>query len=321
MEPVIVSNQTEYTEACKTCWDILDKNLFVVIGGKNSKIVKKVERFISDYLHKGISREDTEKGISRIGFEERSAKEIINFFITHRRGDLYDIEQGLNYLALQHRGALSNRSPILIENSKERISVQHPVEVYGKSQVAAFQCAKVFAHDNSRITAFNQPAVYALDNSFVEVFDQSHVVTRNRAYVTAWPSALVNAEGQAVIIARDNVKVAACQATLVFLQDDAACEAADNAQVITRSQNKPELLQSNVILLLDHPYIDGNPVTAVKLLLAAADPKDSEAFSQKLKEMGCRNPESTRRVFRSLTKDLPRRVPAPVEPDDPFGRY
>jgi hypothetical protein len=51
---------------------------------------------------------------------------------------------------------------------------------------------------------------------------------------------------------------------------------------------------------LDHPFIDRNPAIAVNLLLASSNPGDREAFSQKLKEMGCIAPESTNKVLQSL---------------------
>jgi hypothetical protein len=321
MKPIIVSNQAEYRKARKTYRDILDNSRFDIDTGKGLNIVTKVDDLITDYLFKDISKDDAEKSLCRLCFNEYQAKEITGFFIDHRPGDLYDIERGLNFLGLQNSGELNrNTSLIHIKNGRGRISVQSPVEVFGKSEATAFRYASVVAHDRAQITAFNQAVVYALDNSNVLAADQSRVVTRDMPHVVAWDSAIINANDQAVIIARDTSKVTACHSTLVFLQNDAVCKRYDTARVITRSQNKPDFLKNNVLHILDHPFINGNPVTAVNLLLAAADPKDHDAFSQKFKELGCIDPESTDRVFRSMTKDLSRREHTSHEPDSSWER-
>jgi hypothetical protein len=321
MEPVIVSNQTEYRKARKVYRDIPDSSRFDIDTGKGLNIVTKVDCLITDYLFKDISKDDAEKSLSRLCFNEYQAKEITGFFIDHRPGDLYDIERGLNFLGPQNSGELNrNTSLIHIKNGTERISVQSPVEVFGKSEVTAFRYAPVVAHDRSHITAFNQALIYALDNSDVLAADQTHVVARGMPHIVAWDSAIINGNDQAVIIARDASKVTARHNTLVFLQNDAVCKRYDTARVITRSQNKPDFLTSNMLHILDHPFINGNPVTAVNLLLAAADPKDRDAFSKKFKEMGCSDPESTDRVFRSMTKDLGRGEYTSNEPDGSWER-
>jgi hypothetical protein len=121
-------------------------------------------------------------------------------------------------------------------------------------------------------------------------------------HIVAWDSAIVNANDQTVVIARDKAKVTAYNNALVFLQNDAVCKRYDNARVISRSQNKPDLLENNVFHILDHPFIKGNAAIAVNLLITSADPKDIDAFSQKLKGMGCIDPESTKKVLQSMAE-------------------
>jgi hypothetical protein len=301
MEPIVVSNQAEYIEACKAYRDILDNGNFDIDAGKGVNIVKKVDSLITDYLFKDISKNEAEKSLSRLCFNEYQAKEITGFFVTHRPGDLYEIEQGLNILGLQNSGKLNRYiSLIHIKNGAERITVKNPVEVFGKSEVAAYRYAHVAAHGKASITAFNQAVVYALDSSNVLAADQSHVVTKDMPHIVAWDSAIVNANDQAVVIARDKAIVTANNNALVFLQNDAVCKRYDNAKVIARSQNKPDLLENNVFHILDHPFIKGNAAIAVNLLITSADPKDIDAFSQKLKGMGCVDPESTKKVLQSL---------------------
>jgi hypothetical protein len=305
MEPIIASNQAEYIEACKAYRDILDNGNFDIDVGKVANIVKKVDSLITDYLFKDISKDKAEKSLSRLGFNESQAKQITGFFVTHRPGDLYEIEQGLNFLGLQNSGELNRHTSLIhIKNGAERINVKNPVEGYGKSEIAAYRCAHVAAHDRASITAYSQAVVYALDNSNVLATDQSHVVTRDMPHIVAWDSAIVNANDQAVVIARDKASVTACNNALVFLQNDAVCKVYDNARVIACSQNKPDFLENNVFHILDHPFINGNAATAVNFLIASAAPKDIGAFSHKLKGMGCVDPESTKKILQSMAKEI-----------------
>jgi hypothetical protein len=198
--------------------------------------------------------------------------------------------------------------------------VQGPVEVFGKSEVAAFRDASVAAHDQANIRAFNQAVILALDNSNIIASDHSHVITRDMPFITARDSAIVNANDQAVIIARDNSKVTADDNTLVFLQNDAVCKAADTARVVTRIRNKPDFIKTNVFNILDHPYINGNPVTAVNLLIRSAGPKDLDGFSQRLAGMGCTDPESTKKVFQSWAANYSRKEHKSHESDSSWER-
>jgi hypothetical protein len=259
---------------------------------------------------------------SRRGFFiEYQAKEITGFFVDHRPGDLYSIEQGLNFLSLQNSKELNiYTSFIHIKNSTERISVQGPVEVFGKSEAAAFRNASVAAHDQATIRAFNQAVIFALDTSTIIASDHSHVITRDMPLITARDSALVNAKDQAVIIARDTSKITADDNTLVFLQNDAVCKATDTARVVTRIRNKPDFIKSNVFYMLDHPYVNGNPVTAVNLLIRSADPKDLKGFSKRLVGMGCTDPESTKKVFQSWAANYSRKEHKSHESDSSWER-
>jgi hypothetical protein len=304
MDPIVVSNQAEYTGACKAYRDILDNNRFDIDAGKGLNIVKKVDCLITDYLFKDISKDEAEKSLSRLCFNEYQAMEITGFFLDHRPGDLYDIEHGLNFLRLLNSKELNRHiSLIHIKNARERISVKNPVEVFGKSGAAAYRYAPVAAHDRAQITAFNHAVVYALDNSEVLASDQSHVITRNMPRITAWNSSVINTNDQAVVFARDKSTVLARDNSLVFLQGDAVCKALGNARVITRSQNKPDFLRANVLHILDHPYIKGDPAVAFSLLKTFSDPGDHDAFSQKLKKMGCIDPESTKKVLQSMARE------------------
>jgi hypothetical protein len=139
-------------------------------------------------------------------------------------------------------------------------------------------------------------------------------------YITAKDSAIVNANDQAVVIARDKSKVTADDNTLVFLQNDAVCKAAGTAKVVTRIRNKPDFIKTNVFFILDHPYINGNPVTAVNLLIRSADPKDLEGFSKRLAGMGCTDPESTKKVFQSWAVNYSRKEHKSNEQDNSWEK-
>jgi hypothetical protein len=305
MEPIVVSNQTEYQEARKAYSDFLAKNRFDVETGKGLNIIKKVDDFVTDYLFGDISRNNAEKGIVGLRFNETQAKEIIKYFTDHRPGDLYEIEQGLNLLSLQNKNDCNRHAPLIhIKNCKERIMVKDSVEIFGKSDVGAYRYSQVVAHDRASVTAFDHAAVFALNNSNILAMNQSHVVTKDMPYVNAWDFAIINANDFAVIIAKDKSRVIASDNTLVVLEDESVCKSFDNALVITQNQNKPDFLLENALHILDHPYINGNMAAALKLLITSAAQIDKNDFSQKLKEIGCVDPESTKKVFRSITGNL-----------------
>jgi hypothetical protein len=301
MEPIIVSNQREYQEARKIYSDTLDKSRFNIDTGKGLKIVKKIDDFVTVYLFGDISKNDAEKGISRLRFSEKQAKEIIKYFTNHQPGDLYEIEQGLNILSLQYSKELNRHKPLIhIRAFREKIMVKDPVEVFGKSDVGAYRYAQVVAHDRSSITAFDHAAVLALDSSEILAMNQSHVVTKDMPYVNVWDSAIVNANDFSVITAKDKSKVIAGDNSLVFLAGEAVCKNYDNAMVITQGENKPEYLIKNALHILDHPYINGNMAIAIKLITNSATPNNREIISGILMEMGCVDAESTKKVLQSI---------------------
>jgi hypothetical protein len=387
MKPIVVSTQAQYDEAQKLYQETFDKSYFDIDRGKGMKVVEEVNCLIHNFLYENVSKKDTENDLSRFYFNKSQAEEITGYFLTHRPGDLYNVEQGLNRLNIRADGKKDNFSSLIhIKDSIENISVLCPVEVFGKSEIKAYGHARVTAHDASRITAYDRAMVKAFDNAQVTAHNHSHIIVknngsailcgnstaavhnyahitamedsktavfdqanatisdtaradvydhtvsfakndskinafndatvnaydgsritaRNTAYIVAGGSASIDAQNYAVIVAGDKVKVTANHHSLVFLKHGAVCEAKDKAEVINNFQNKPAFLENNVLRLLDHPFISRNPVIAANLLLASANPGDRDAFSQKLKEMGCIDPESTNKVLQSLAKKLDR---------------
>jgi hypothetical protein len=401
MEPIVVSTQDQYDEARKRYQTALYSRYFDIDRGEGLEIVEEVDYLIYNYLCNGVSKEDTENSLSRFYFNESQAGEITGYFITHRSGDLYEIERGLNFLNLRPEEEMNKHiPPIHIRDGVEKIKVYYPVEVYGESEVEASGYARVTAHDAARITAHDRAIVESFDNAQVMAFEQSHITARNNsavilshrstataynhvsitagdhaktavfneanahvsdhtkafvynhthvtgrnmAIITAYHDAAVNAfddtlitakdisytfargstivyaENNTVVVAGGAVKVDATHHALVFTGDDAVCEHTDKTQVINSTQNKPSFLKSNILRILDHPYINREPVTAVNLLLASADPNDKEAFSRKLKEMGCIDPPSTNRVLNALAGELDRRLHKNQERDGSWER-
>jgi hypothetical protein len=401
MKPLVAATQDQYDEAQKRYQAALDTSYFDIDAGKGLEIVEEVDYLIYHFLCNGVSKEDTEKSLSRFYFDESQAEEITGYFLTHQPGDLYEIERGLNILNLSPDKEMNKHiSPIQIRDAVEKIKVYYPVEVFGNSEVEAFGHARVIAHNTANITAYDRAIVEALDAAQVTAFDQSHVTARNASkatlfnrstataynhafisagdhakaaafdeanvrvshygiadaynhalvtagnmakitafhnatvnahdytrvtakdvsYTFAKGSAVINAEDNAVVVAGDTVKVNAKHHTLVFTRDDAVCEYSDKAQVINREQNKPLFLKRNVLRILDHPYIDREPVIAVNLLLSSANPDDKEAFSRKLKEMGCIDPSSTNRVLDALAKEFDRKFHKKRERDKSWER-
>jgi hypothetical protein len=109
-----------------------------------------------------------------------------------------------------------------------------------------------------------------------------------------------------VIVADTRANVKASDHSLVFLKDDAGCTCNGNARVITASRNDPAFLKSNMFYIMDHPFINGNPVIAFNILCVSAHPKKLDGYSQELKELGCVDPESTNRVLNARAGDFTR---------------
>jgi hypothetical protein len=199
-----------------------------------------------------------------------------------------------------------------MEDSKTAVFDQADATVLDTARADAYDHTLIFAKNDAKINAFNDATVNA--------YDGSRITARNTAYIVAGGSASIDAQNYAVIVAGDKVKVTANHHSLVFLKHDAVCEAKDKAEVINNFQNKPAFLENNVLRLLDHPFIDQNPIIAVNLLLTSANPSDRDAFSQKLREMGCIDPESTNKVLQSLAKKLDRPLHTARDRDSSWER-
>jgi hypothetical protein len=198
------------------------------------------------------------------------------------------------------------------EDSKTAVFDQGNATFLDTARADVFDRSLVFARNDSRINAFNDVTVNA--------YDDSRIIAKNTAYIVAGGSSNIEARDYSVIVAGGKVKVAARCNSLVFLKDDAVCETKDKAEAVNKSQNKPALLTGNVLRLLDHPFIGRNPVIAVNLLLASADPGDRGAFSQKLKEMGCIDPGSTNKVLLSMVDKLSRSTHTARDRDSSWER-
>jgi hypothetical protein len=141
---------------------------------------------------------------------------------------------------------------------------------------------------------------FFFNDSSVHAYDTSRSTAKSSSYSIAEGSAMVDARQYAVVAAADEARVTAHHHALVTLKDNASCTADGKAKVITASQNKPAFLEKNVLRLLDHPFFRGNPVIAVNFLRFSASPSDREAFSCKLRELGCTDPASTKRILHSM---------------------
>jgi hypothetical protein len=387
MEPILVSTQAEYDEARNIYQNTLDTSHFDLDADKGMEIVEEVDYHIHNYLCRNVTKEETENSLSRCFFTECQAQEITGYFFTRKPKDLYDIERGLNALGLPANVELYTSAPrIHIKDARETISVQYPVEVFGRSQVEAFGHAKVIAHDAARITAHDRSLVELLDSARLTAFDRSRctamnsskvvlnnhatalaynfssvtarhharlslfdnagaevsdnviadvynnvlvtsedhstitafhdsnvaaygnslVTAKDESNISAYNSVTVHAEDNSVTMAYDTAKVTADHQAIVFTRDDMECTYTDKVRVIKSWQNKPQFLKRNALALLDHPYINGEPVTAINLLIRAADPDDKEEFSRQLNKMGCVDGPSTDKILHSLKNEADR---------------
>jgi hypothetical protein len=400
MEPIVVATQAEYIEAQKLCQDSFNKSYFDIDKDIGMDIVGEVDYLIYNYFYQDMAKEETKKCLSDIYFGQDQAGEIIDYFLTHRPRDLYDIERGLNILDLRPDKETGNEALIVIKDSVEKIKVHCPVEVFGESEVEVFGRSMVVAHDDSQITAHDQSIVKAHNRTQVTALDYAHITARNDcavylynqstataynhvsviasdhckaalfnladasafnsatvdaydesiatgkdsstirvydkakayaydqarvtakdvSYTVAGGQASVNAENNAVVFAGDETKITAKHHSLVFAGDHATLVCVDKAMVIDRAQNNPLFLKSNILHILDHPYIGREPAVAASLLISAAKPEDRSAFNRRLKAMGCVDRESTNRVIASFVKEFDRKILKKQERSDSWER-
>jgi hypothetical protein len=200
---------------------------------------------------------------------------------------------------------LFSRSSVAAYNHASLSAGDHAkAAVFDEASARVSQYAKADAYDHTYVTAGNMTKIRAYQDATVIARDYTRVTAQDTSYIVAKGFAAIDAEDNAVVAAGDAVTVNAKHHALVFTRDDARCEYTGEARLITSVQNKPLFLKSNVLKILNHPYIDREPVIAVNLLLSSANPGDREAFSQKLKEMGCIDPESTNRVLTALANEF-----------------
>jgi hypothetical protein len=181
-----------------------------------------------------------------------------------------------------------------------------------QSHITARNESAVMLYDNSTAAAYNDARVTARDYSKAAVFDQvnaaafdnCHINAKDNAYVAAHDYTRVNAQNNAVIVADTRAQVTANHHSLVFLKDDADCKCNDGARMITGSRNAPAFLKSNLFYIFDHPFINRNPVIALNLLCVSANQKNADAYSKKLKEMGCVDAESTKKALNALLDEF-----------------
>jgi hypothetical protein len=300
MEPIVVSNQAEYKQAEKTYWDLINNSRFDIAKGKGMKAIEVISFLLDIYLNNNASKDDTEKNIAYLNFTEQQAEKITCYFQVHQPEGLHDIERGLNFLGIQNNEDINWYAPLIhIKNGVEKIDVSRSVEVFGKSEVAAFHYAQVAAHDKTRVTAFDYAIVYALDNSNVIACNNSHIIAKNSSLITSFDSVKIEAKDQAVVIARDASKVTARDNALVFIQNNAVCNCYDNANVIADYINKPDYLQEITRYILDHPFVKGDPETAINLLIASSNSKDKTELFKKIRELGSMYPEAVKRILHS----------------------
>jgi hypothetical protein len=237
MEPMRVANQVQYDEAQKAYQNMLDTSSFDIDTGKGKEIVEEVDYLIHNYLYRDVTKEETENSLSGFFFTEFQAQEITGYFITHQPGDLYDIERGLNALGLHNKKELNTYSSLIhIKGGTEKINVQYPVEVFDKSEVAAFGHALVTAHDTSTITAYDRSLVRSFDNTAVTAFDQSHIVLRNKGSVMLYHNSTAAAYNNARVTARDHSKVELYDQVQALVFND-ACADGHYAACITGKDN------------------------------------------------------------------------------------
>jgi hypothetical protein len=198
------------------------------------------------------------------------------------------------------------------DHTKAAIFDNANAEVSDNAMVDSYNDASVIARDTARIKAFHNTSVIAYDKTFV--------IAKDESYIFAWDSSIVHAEDNSAVVANGKAKVNAKHHALVFVIEGAVCEYADRVRVINRAQNKPCFLISNTLKLLDHPFVEGEPVIAVNILLAASDPQDKEGFNRQLKEMGCINSESTNRILNSLKNEAYRKRHGMKNPDQSWER-
>jgi hypothetical protein len=337
MEPITVTTQAEYDMALSSLKKNQPKRYFDIEAGMGIPIIKEVDWCINQYLYFNEPREAINKDLSRLYFTDEQAELITGYFMIHRPDGGYEIERGLNALGVIPKNEIGNTSsPIIIKEATEKIFVTSPVEVFDIAAVEALEDTTIIARDDSLITArgqtivkaYNNASINAYENSFISLYDDStaiafgdgavlahddaHVTAKycsivlagDRAFVTAIDSSTIKATNDAVVIAFNNADVTGHENTLILAEDTVKAFVDDTVGFIRGKENTPKLLRHNMLTILYHPFIEGDPMAAVTTLLKATRGNKREAFSKMFKAMGCRDGIATRQYINNLVKDV-----------------
>jgi hypothetical protein len=210
-----------------------------------------------------------------------------------------------------------NNSSVVLYNQSTATAYNHTsitardrskITLFDAVNAEAFDFSVAEAHDESIVSGKEMAKIRAFNKATVYAYNQAQVTAKDLSYTVAGNRATIIAEDNAVVIAGDKTTVAAKHRSLVFVKDQAECDTADKALVVNSAQNKPLFLKSNILHILDHPFIDRDPSLAFNLLISASNQDDKTDFDYKLKAMGCVDPQSTERVLISLVREFEQKL-------------
>jgi hypothetical protein len=264
MEPIVVSTQAQYDEALKLCQRTPGESRFDIDRDIGMDIVEEVDYLVYNYFCRDATREETEKNLSEHYFTQNQASEIFGYFLTHRPGDLYEIERGLNALNLQSDGDREDQTfPIHIRDSTEKIRVASSVEVFGKSLVEAFGSSKVIAHDSARVIAHDRTIVEAFDDVLVSACDKSHATVRGNSQIFLDDQSTVTAYDHPSITAKDFSKVALFDSASGRAYNNVTVEAYDQSVVFGKDNANIRAFNKANVSAYDHARVAAKDLSSV----------------------------------------------------------
>jgi hypothetical protein len=259
MNEMIVATQAEYDEAAARIARHQNRPYFDIEAGRGTGIVEEVNYLMYNYLYRNGNRDKTIGDLSRFYFTPEQALKITDYFREHLPGDMFDIERGLNRLAVRpdsdEQTETGEIPKIIIRNNTENISVNTDVEVSGYSYIEAF--------GNARITARNNAYVIARENTWVDACDKTRVDAFDRSGVKAFHNANVFASGESTVLARHKTSVVSKDKATVYAYHEAYVHSTDNVSITAHNRTTVDANGKSTVQAYDRSLIKARDTSRV----------------------------------------------------------
>jgi hypothetical protein len=270
MNDIVVATQAEYDNAAARIARYQNRPQFDIEAGRGMEIVEEVNYLMYNYLYNNENLDKTIADLSYFYFTPEEAHKIADYFRKHLPGDMFDIERGLNKLAVKPRDAGETETEeipkIVIRNNTEKVAVKTDVEVSGYSYIEAFGEAHIIARNKAYVIARENVSVDAYDKTKVDAFDNSCVKAYHNALVLASDESMVWAWHKACVDANDKSKAVAFHTAYVKSMDDAQVVAHNKTTLDAHGKSIVQVYDQSRVNAWDASTVSAHDVTEIHAL-------------------------------------------------------